>query len=250
MLLVVRRLLLLPTLALLAMLAPAAAAGPPRVFVELDEPGSAAPEPGTPAVCRAGETRPSNINLGGFVTPGLVFFTRLAPDSCAECGGEPVRITAAGIRLRAIVACSIALRVSIVAAAGTPECPRPDSSNVLCAAESFTVPIPAGRPSHEFLLPLVSPSCVRLPAFLEIQVVATDCGYPDPLIGSTGFPSPELCVACLQWMPAADAPGDLVDICDEPQSIGLNLLMWAEAECCAATPTRPASWGAIKTRYR
>jgi hypothetical protein len=229
-------LLLLPTAALAARTNPAPT--PASGEVHAARPGAAALVSST---CRLGVTGPAVWAVGYVIPPDDQYYTLVDASEC-ECGAGGAMLLAAHAQFEFDnTYVSYPIRVGIVAAdLSNPECPVPIPGQYLCPPIEYGMVGPA-EGACDVSFPLSAPCCVEGKAFLEITFVDWNewwAAAPNLLL--TGECEP--CVSYNYY------PGDHYDLC----TFGFdgNPIMYVDAVCCGAVPTRPGSWGALKSLYR
>src|SRR5262249_23003520 len=176
---------------------------------------------------------------------------RIPRQSCAQCPAtQGLNIRSASIGLRwASLPCVAHLRVSVVAAAGDPTCPSPDTTRVLRPAFEFTA-VSGTETYANYTIPFPADCCVAQDAFLlfhfeDYNVCRLANGGSSGIIASLAATVP-----CDEYtIIGNDVPG-FQDWYSRLQGAGNSLWVQLEADCCAPTPTRPRSWGSLKTLYR
>jgi hypothetical protein len=200
------------------------------------------------SACLLGETRPVIGYLPYVIPPEDRYFTLIDPASCTACpaaGGVAVTVGHMGIYFPTL--CTTLMTVSVVGAMATPigGCYVPDESNVLCPPVTYAVTPPTSG-GFDVGLPLDPGCCISDKAFLRIDFLQSGC---DPSTGALGiYATAAPCYPCQSWNFYASAQDDLCSVFSQ-YGAG-NLYMYAEADCCGATPTHDGSWGRVKTLYR
>jgi hypothetical protein len=193
------------------------------------------------AVCTIGVLPPFGSPVAGVLTPPEdTYYTLLLPADCSACPNGYLLSRQVRISLHFPDPCTLTARVSIIAASGTPSCPAPGPGPLLCppALHSLVALVPG---SADIVLPLPMECCLLEPAFLVVTFTsAGTCGTLPRLWLDDG------CNACVSYRERSGLP--LHDLC----STGLpgNPMMSLEADCCEVVPTRPSTWGRVKTLYR
>jgi len=196
------------------------------------------------STCNLGVSTGAAFIVNYVAPPDDGYFTLLDPAACS-CPGNAVQLNAAHVALAFPVACTQQVRVRVVAAVLTaPGCYEPDPAVTLCGPVFYDLS-PAAPGNYQFTMPMPLGCCIPGPAFLEINFNAAGAGC------STSSTVPRLittasCVGCTSYNVY---PGGFDDLCSITGFPG-NPLMWADGDCCAATPTRTGSWGRVKTLYR
>jgi hypothetical protein len=205
---------------------------------------------GNPPVCGMGVLGPPANAYGYILPPDDGYYTLLDPGNCPVCPQNGYRLTAAHMTLYFTAPCEIPVTVSVVPATEiAPACWGPSPfAPPICPPVQYVISDQAGQLNQciDYTLPLPDGCCIDGPAFLVIEFDQGSCP-----VGRPAFCGPSLCGQCAQYnfYPGVTVPGD--DLCALLQQFGLTgNIMYADAECCSATPTIPGSWGTIKVRYR
>ena len=208
---------------------------------------------GATAACRL-QSGPEAVFSYGFTAPNYfaAFAWRIPRQSCAACLAPNVlNIRNASITLAwGSLPCMAHLHVSVVAARGDPACPTPDTTRVLCPAFGFTAV--SGVEEYEtYAIPFPADCCVSEDAFVLIRFEDLDACRNGTFGGSFIVATNLLCANCEEYVIVANSDPGFADWCallggPDDHSLWIQL----DADCCATTPTRPRSWGTIKTLYR
>ena len=194
--------------------------------------------------CALGRTDPTSIWTWGQGFNYLHIFELVRPGSCETCPSPvAVQLQVAKWRFRFFTACSVTVRLSLVAAVGAPECLTPDTTRMLCAPTLHSMTTAGAADSVDFTMPLPGGCCIDVPAFLRAEIVSQACLY-----GRMAFWRMEHCARCEQYYAFADDYSTLWDFCTDPDAASLRL--WAEGTCCGPTPTVRTTWGRLKSIYR
>jgi len=195
------------------------------------------------SACVLGVTDPPAFIYNYLLPPNDAYYNLVNPANCA-CPTGAVQLNDIKIYLSFPSACAQQVQISVV---GTqtipPACYSPDPSVNLCAPLTYTL-APGAPGNYIFTLPLPTGCCINGPAFIGINFIAVDPGCPTnatwPRLVTTGICNP--CVSYNIY------PGGFDDIC----TVGLlgNVAMFADADCCGATPTHGSTWGRVKVLYR
>ena len=205
--------------------------------------GAAPIEPNSVAApCLLGETRPDNQSVGYSGTALAAIFVLVNPADCAGCSGTVEVQNAVATIAPQGTACNVTLRATMIGAGGTPDCPTPDTTVVLCPSSTATFPVPALAP-FDASIPM-SQCCINKVAFLRIEILSSDC--PNGR-GFRAVTNP--CVPCRTYS-LLDFGGGAKFLVDTCPGNANNWHMYAQVDCCDATPSRHGSWGSIKTLYR
>lgn len=199
--------------------------------------------------CLLGETRPVAGFVNGYLfPPDDRYLTLLRPSGCTACPPpSAIQLTTAHVILGFNSPCAIPVDVSIVGSF-PGECPVPDQANVICPPTRYILSSDEGGVAIDFGLALPPGCCISENAFLLITFVDIGtCADDPPVIGAAATP----CNTCFSYN---DNPTyGFVDICTDPfwpsETLG-NPTMYAEADCCAATPVDSGTWGRVKAMYR
>lgn len=241
------RLLALAFVFALALPAWAAKPAPTQVI-----PVGAPPSPSDPGMaatqCQMGIVPPAANRRDLIINPpDDRYYTLLTRGGCPTCPQHAYRLSAAHVQLSFSEHCSIPVTVSVVAAdVSIPGCAKPIPEQVVCPPAQFVLS-DGGVLNNcvDFTLPLPAGCCVDRDVFLEFRFDNGTCVPGHPWV--CGPPS---CADCQQYniYPGSPPGGD--DLCQVLSPFGTyGIIMYADAECCASTPTLPGTWGHLKTLY-
>jgi hypothetical protein len=199
-------------------------------------------------LCQLGVLGPAANAYGYILPPDDGYYTLLDPASCGSCPGGSYKAVTAHTELFFTAPCEIPVTVTLVQAQQlTPGCWSPNPFAPLCPPTQYMVN--DGGQSNvcvDYTLALDPTCCFQGPVFLLIEFDQGTCPTSRP-----AFCGPAACNLCTQYnfYPGVGVPGD--DLCAVLAPFGLfGNVMYADVECCAATPTLPGSWGKLKTTYR
>lgn len=194
------------------------------------------------AACALGVTQSANSCTCIETIAGESWLTLLRPADCAGC--DAARLTTVHLWLRfEYVAYDVPVSIRVVGATGAPGSRVPDLSTEICAAQSYVLS-PPGLGLHDFALALPEGCCISTDAFLQVTFPGGIQGVAlgTSTVGGCGSyftDTGQLFNVCSWSCPAGGA------FCGASPPV-----MNVEASCCATTPTRPASFGAVKSIYR
>jgi len=210
---------------------------------------------GTAATC---VLEPGPIALPAYVYPLPNYFTafawripRQACTACGPAGALDIKDILYSLRWPAL-GCTVHVVVSIVAARGVAPCLEPDTTQVLCGPEPYTL-VRTGERYQAYSADFEEGCCIFEDAFVLLRFL--DFGScSDPVshftmgISITNQP----CIDCDQYVAVSGYYNDqLTEWCSTAGGGSLNSMwMQVQADCCSATPTRRRSWGGVKTIYR
>lgn len=199
-------------------------------------------------LCQLGIVPPAALQFGYILPPDDAYFTLMNPANCGSCPGNSYRATAAHVLHSFTAPCEIPVTVGLVAAnENAPGCFSPNPFAPLCTPTTYTINDGGvTTPCVDYELALDPSCCFTGPVFLMIEYDGGTCPS-----GRPAFCGPASCSNCTQYnyYPGATFPGD--DLCVVLTPFGVfGINMWADIECCPATPTTPDSWGKLKTMYR
>lgn len=240
------RTLLLIVTGLLMSTATARAEKPSATFTpflpdERVEPVSFGSPPSTLAACRLGILGDTASVRDYFLPPDDSYYTFLRRANCADCTAPAgVILNTAHMYLEFREDCPMQVTVGIVAAAGTPSCPKPDPSIVRCSRTSYLIDPPAPG-SYNVALALPPLCCVTGDSFLEITIDNIGCTDLNPRLVLTSG-----CIPCQSWN--FWPPNNQDELCAE--NFPGNPAHYVDADCCGVTPTQMGSWGRLKTLHR
>lgn len=204
---------------------------------------------GTPRVnapCNLGVSTGAAYIVNYLLPPDDAYYTLLDPAASCACPGNAVQLNAAHMLINFQTVCVQPIRVRIVPAVlVAPGCYEPDVNSTLCGPLFYNL-APGAVGNFQFNLPLPAGCCIQGPAFLDINFINPGAGC------STAATRPRLittanCAPCTSWNVY---PNGFDDLCDPAIALPGNPVMWADGDCCAATPTLPHTWGRLKTLYR
>lgn len=198
------------------------------------------------ADCQTGQYQgPATFSVQFVFPPNDEYHTLLDPAAC--CPGGATSLTVAHAMLNWPVACALPVNVSILGSTGGP-CPQPDPNNVICPPTLYILDGSAlGVIQHDF--PLPGGCCIQGPAFLKIEFVnrgnctETPTGLTAPRLVADN--TPEICTS-YNFYAGDPVYRDLVTF----WGFTGNPMIWADGNCCGATPTIPSTWGSMKSLYR
>jgi hypothetical protein len=102
-----------------------------------------------------------------------------------------------------------------------------------------------------YTLTLPPGCCVAQDAFLLLSFTGFNtCSNPTNGFTTGLTATTSACVNCEEFFTTGYSIPDLSDWCSSSEGTSNSLWIQLEADCCAATPTVPHSWGRIKTVYR
>jgi hypothetical protein len=200
--------------------------------------------PAPNSTCQLGVTDPPAWIINYLLPPDDAYYNLVNPANCA-CAAGAVQLTDIKIYLNFQAACSQPVVISVVAAVPGPTgCPTPDPSNNLCVPLSYNL-APGAPGNYIFTLPLPTGCCINGPAFIGINFIAPGPGC-DQNATRPRLVTTNICNPCVSYN---IFPGGFDDLCVD---IGLpgNVAMFADADCCGATPTHGSTWGRVKVLYR
>ncbi len=200
--------------------------------------------PSPTATCQLGVPVAPAFFVDYLFPPDDQYLTLIDPANCPSCPSLMLTTAHAVLNFRAV--CAMPVTVSIVGSINNGSgCYEPNPDDVVCQPAQYVLspPVPG---NYDFSMPLPPGCCINGPVFLVITVNSfgtcpnTSAGRPR-LITTGG------CVPCVSWNIYAGGAYQ-----DELCSVGFpgNPIMYAAADCCGVTPTRPGTWGRIKTMYR
>jgi hypothetical protein len=196
------------------------------------------------ATCIVGPAGPGTSYTWNVPFSYFHMYDLVRPATCASCPGA-VRLETAKWRLRFPTTCSFTVRLAVVAAGGTSECPLPDTTRVLCPPVLHTISTSGAVDAVDFTMPLPGGCCIDAPAFLQAQIVNHACAW-----GQTAFWLVDGCRPCEEYRTIdSDDFSRFWDLCGAPGE-GFTMRLWAEASCCQPTPTTRTTWGELKAIYR
>jgi hypothetical protein len=191
-------------------------------------------------ICTLGVIGPASFPMFYLYPPEDQYYTLIDPAQCGCQGSGGALLSTAHVMLDFPEACTIPVRVGIVAAdLSNPECPAPIMGQYLCPPVDQDLSVTeAGQ--YDFALPLGAVCCITQKAFLMITfVTGGDCGSWPGLMIDTAVCG---CVSYNAW-----PDGELYDLCG---TLPGSPVMYVEAGCCGEVSTTPQSWGHIKAMYR
>lgn len=192
------------------------------------------------ATCVLGVIGPPSFPMFYLYPPEDQYYTLIDPAQCECSGSGGVSVSTAHVMLDFPEACTIPVRVAVVAAdLSDPQCPIPIPGQYLCPPVEHDLSVSeAGQ--YDFSLPITAGCCITQKAFLMITfVTGGDCGSWPGLMIDTAVCG---CVSYNAW-----PGGDLYDLCG---TLPGSPVMYVDAVCCGVVPALPQSWGKIKTLYR
>ncbi|HTO89954.1 MAG TPA: hypothetical protein VMJ70_02385 [Candidatus Sulfotelmatobacter sp.] len=197
----------------------------------------------TNAACVLGVTDPPAWIVNYLAPPDDAYFNLVNPANCA-CATGAVQLNDIQIYLNFQAACSQPVQISVVGATGASGCFRPDPSNYLCPPLNYNL-APGAAGNYIFTLPLPTGCCINGPAFIGINFIAPGAGCntssTQPRLVTTNICNP--CVSYNVY------PSGFDDLCVDIGFPG-NVAMFADADCCGATPSHSDTWGRVKVLYR
>jgi hypothetical protein len=205
------------------------------------------PEPSTTAastaICTLGESGQPVFVANYIVPPNDAYYVHLEAARCAPYMPPDTSVLAeAHVALNFPVACSVPVKVSVVAASGPTTCRKPEPSQVLCAEQSTTL-IPIGAGTTLFDLPLPAGCEVEGDAFLRIEfpILPDECGE---VANRPRLVTTDHCASCEVYNIYPSGNDDLcaLQFPGEP-------IMYASVETCVV-PALIRSWGSVKIVYR
>lgn len=169
-------------------------------------------------------------------------FRLMVPGTCEGCAATgAVALDAAHWALRFRSACTITARFVVVATAGTPECPLPDTTRVLCPPSLHTLSVATASTDAELAMP-IGGCCVSEPAFLWVRIVSRTC----PPEGVAWW-QVRGCHACTEFYILEE--DRFWDFCND-EVAGSQYQLWATGSCCVPTRSMRSTWSQVKTIYR
>jgi len=202
-----------------------------------------APSNAVLATCSVGETRPPAISSGGgFVVPGLTFYTLLNPADCPACNTGLLVLRTANFRARTLSGvCTFTVEVTILGSQAGPACIVPDPSHVICGPVNLDITSP-GTAAFTASVPLPANCCISTTAFLRVRLLTTGgCAAGQPSWGTASGG----CISCRSFMEGPGLP--FTDACG---FLNANPVQWVDADCCDPTPNLRGTWGRVKMLYR
>ena len=200
--------------------------------------------PSLDATCTLGVSTGAAYIIDYIAPPDDAYYTLLDPASCA-CPANAVQINAAHLLLNFQAGCTQRVQVRVVPAVlSAPGCYVPDPSSTVCGPTFYDL-TPGAAGNYQFNLGLSVGCCITAPAFLEITFPQFGAGCDQvgtrPRLITTGA-----CTPCTSYNVYGGLTDDLCDVVGFPG----NPVMWADGDCCSATPTEHGTWGQVKILYR
>ena len=196
------------------------------------------------SACQLGVTDPPAFIYNYLFPPNDAYYNLVNPANC-PCPTGAVQLNDIKIYLNFPVACSVPVQISVVAAVGATGCYRLDPLQNLCVPLNYNL-APGAPGNYIFTLGLPTGCCINGPAFIGINFVAPGPGCPTsatwPRLVTTAVCNP--CVSYNIYPPAG-----FDDLCVDVGLLG-NVAMFADADCCDATPSQGSTWGRVKVLYR
>ena len=204
----------------------------------------AAAAPRIASSCNLGVSTGAAYIVDYLAPPDDAYDTFLDPSQCG-CASGAVELHAAHLLLNFQAACAQPVRVRIVGATSIGAgCWQPDPGTTLCGPVLYDL-TPGAPGNYQFNLPLTAGCCLQGPAFLEIDFTEAGAGC-DAAGTRPRLITTATCDPCRSWNLY---PGGTDDLCDGLGFPG-NPVMWADGDCCTATPAIEGSWGRLKILYR
>ncbi len=203
------------------------------------------------ASCLLGVTAEGNLGIAGDTTPGTLILTLIDPADCSVCPpGAPLLLRSVQWRMSFDVSCQVNVRVAIFGSTTGPSCSAiPDTSVVLMPAFVTTLsslPNPGGFNIGTYDVPFPTTLCLTGKAFVMVEFLDSSCDVNSYYLW-TATNGLVPCVPCRQFSHEVGINAGIDDICSETPNM---FTMAVPADCCAGVPTRPATWGRLKTLYR
>jgi hypothetical protein len=168
-------------------------------------------------------------------------FKLMVPGSCEDCAAGAVDLGVANWALRFRFPCTITAELTVVAAGGTPECPVPDTTRVLCPPTFHTLGVDTYSTDAVLTMP-IGGCCISEPAFLWARIVRRTCqtdGIAYWLVRG--------CKACAEhYLLGGDR---FWDFCND-EVAGSQYRLWVTGSCCQPTRSVRSSWSQVKSIYR
>ncbi|NOT34867.1 MAG: hypothetical protein HOP12_11950 [Candidatus Eisenbacteria bacterium] len=194
------------------------------------------------ATCQLGVTGAAAFNINYLLPPNDEYFTLIDPASCG-CANGAVQLNNINIALQFPVACTQPVQISVVGASGDAACYFPNPASVICQPVNYNL-APGAAGSFLFTMALAPGCCVSGPVFIRVSFVSGGVGCNT----SATIPRLITTAACVPCTSYNIYPGGNDELCD----VGFpgNPIMFSDADCCGATPTKLGSWGGLKINYR
>jgi len=237
----------LPLVAIcIAFAIPAFAAKPAPTTLATQPPTSTSSITSAAALCQLGVLIPPAQAYGFIEGPNDDYYTLINPADCSGCPGPLVLTNAHVLHFFPLgdIPCDIPVEVSIVRPSDpNAACLVPNPFDVVCDPVAYVIAYPGiDDACVDFQLPLTAACCISGPVFLKFSYGVGSCPPGRP--GVCGH-NPAAIAACTQYN-----FHPIYGNCDMGTQCGVDINMWADADCCINTPTLPGSWGKVKTLYR
>jgi len=198
----------------------------------------------TSALCQLGVNGAPAFLIDYLFPPDDQYLTLINPADCPSCPSLMLTTAHALFQFRSV--CSMPVTISIVGAIDNGSgCFEPNPEDVVCLPATYLLAPPATG-IWDFSMALPPGCCINGPVFLVVNVnsfgTCPNTSTLRPRLVTTGN-----CDPCVSWNIYG---GGVYE--DELCGVGFpgNPIMYADADCCGATPTRSGTWGRIKTMYR